>query len=115
MYDLGERTLQYAKDVSIYCKNLKKSKVTIEYTKQMIRSAGSVGANYIEAKEALSEKDFIYRIKICKKEAKETCYWLKLANYYQNDVYLYTEGEKLICEAMELVKIFSAIIRNKIK
>jgi four helix bundle protein len=69
-YDLEERTFQFAKNVSLYIKKFSRAISNIEYGKQVVRSSGSVGANYIEANEALSKKDFIMRIKICRKEAK---------------------------------------------
>ncbi|MGR3294111.1 MAG: four helix bundle protein [Candidatus Scalindua sp.] len=69
-YDLEERTFQFAKSVSLYIKKFSRTISDIEYGKQVIRASGSVGANYIEANEALSKKDFVMRIKICRKEAK---------------------------------------------
>src|SRR3972149_250201 len=77
-YDLEDRTLIFAKQVIEFVNKLPKSLSNIEISKQLVRSAGSVGANYIEANESLSKKDFIMRIKICRKEAKESRYWLKL-------------------------------------
>ena len=77
-YDLEERTLIFTKRVIKFTKRLPKTIANIEIIKQVVRSAGSVGANYIEANESLSKKDFVMRIKICRKEAKETRYWLKL-------------------------------------
>ena len=77
-YDLEERTLKFAKDVILFVKSLSMTITNIELIKQIVRSSGSVGANYIEANEALSKKDFIMRIKICRKEAKESRYWPKL-------------------------------------
>ena len=73
-YDLEERTFFYAKNVIEYVRNLPKGIGLSEIGKQLVRSAGSVGANYIEANECLSKKDFIMRVKICKKEAKESHY-----------------------------------------
>ena len=70
-YDLEERTFQFTKNVSLYIKKSSRTISNIEYGKQVIRSSGSAGANYIEANEALSKKDFIMRIKICRKEATE--------------------------------------------
>ena len=78
-YDLEERTFIFAQVVTKYIKLLPKNLTNIEIGKQLIRSAGSVGANYIEANEALSKKDFLMRIKICRKEAKESHYWLRLS------------------------------------
>ena len=79
-YDLEERTFKFALDVSRFCKKFPRTIGNIEYVKQLIRSSGSVGANYIEANESLSKKDFVMRIKICRKEAKESRYWLLLIN-----------------------------------
>ena len=78
-YDLEERTLKFAKEVIAFVKEMPRSMANTEITKQLIRSSGSIGANYIEANESLSKKDFLMRIKICRKESKETIYWLKLA------------------------------------
>jgi len=111
MYDLEDRTYHFAKDVALFLKKIPKNSANIEYSKQVIRSSGSVGANYIEANESLSKKDFNMRIKICRKEAKETSYWLKLL-VETNDAAHTTTGEKLIKESDELKKIFSAIIEK---
>ncbi len=77
-YDLEERTFQFAKEVCLFCKTLKKNTENIEYIKQVIRSSASVGANYIEMNEAVSKKDALHRAKISRKEAKETRMWLRL-------------------------------------
>jgi len=71
-YDLEQRTL--------FCKKLPRNSINFKYIDQVIKASGSVGANYIEANEALSKKDFVMRIKICRKEAKETAYWLRHLN-----------------------------------
>ncbi len=109
IYDLEERTLKFARAVAIYFKGLPRNVHNIEYGKQAIRSSGSVGANYIEANEALSKKDFLMRIKISRKEAKETGYWLKLSDPNPRD---FVCRDKLIVEADELMKILSAIMRK---
>lgn len=103
-YDLEERTLLFAKQVRVFIKTLPRTIGTIEDAKQLIRSSGSIGANYIEANEALSKKDFKMRIMICRKEAKETCFWLKLLEI-QNE----NQRDNLLREATELMKIFGAI------
>lgn len=77
-YDLEERTFNFTKLVIEFVNKLPKNTANIEIGKQVIRSAGSVGANYIEANESLSKKDFVMRIKICRKESKESRYWLRL-------------------------------------
>jgi four helix bundle protein len=68
IYDLEERTFQFAKNVRIWVKSLQKTISNIEDVKQLVRASGSVGANYIEANESISKKDFVFRIKICRKE-----------------------------------------------
>ena len=78
VYDLEERTFQFAKAIRIFVKSLKNTMTNIEDSKQLIRSSGSIGANYREANEALGRKDFLMRVKICRKEAKESHYWLRL-------------------------------------
>ena len=110
-YDLEERTFQFAKRVRIFVKRLPKTMANIEDGKQVIRSSGSVGANYIEANEALSKKDFLMRIKISRKEAKESAYFLRLIRE-TNDSVFEEEASKLHNEAVELKKIFSAIINK---
>ena len=108
-YDLEERTFQFAKEVRLFIKNIERTIANIEDGKQIVRSSGSVGANYIEANESVSKKDFVYRAKICRKEAKESVYWLRLINE-TNELSNKDGIEKLIGEATELKKIFSAII-----
>ncbi len=110
-YDLEERTFQFAKSVSLYIKKFSRTISNIEYGKQVVRASGSVGANYIEANEALSKKDFIMRIKICRKEAKESAYWLRLIVETNSENYT-QDGNKLSNEATELKKIFSAILEK---
>jgi four helix bundle protein len=75
VYDLEERTFQFAKSVRVYIRKLPKTAANIEDGKRVIRSSGSVGANYIEANESLGNKDFLIRVKICRKEAKESAYF----------------------------------------
>ena len=109
-YDLDERTYQFASDVMKFVKTLPRTITNAEMVKQLVRSAGSIGANYIEASEALSKKDFAMRIKICRKEAKETIYWLRLVDIKdEKDV---KQGTILCKEATELMKIFGAILEK---
>ena len=77
-YDLEDRTLAFAKRTRAFVKKIQKTIANIEDSKQLVRASGSVGANYIEANESLSKKDFIMRIKISRKESKESRYWLRL-------------------------------------
>ena len=108
-YDLEERTFEFAKRVRVFIKRLPRTIGNIEDGKQVIRSSGSIGANYIEANEALGKKDFVMRIKISRKEAKETRYWLRLLD--MNDD-LENERRDLIKESTELMNIFGSIIRK---
>lgn len=112
VYDLELRTFIFAKDCRFLLKRMPKTIQVIEDGKQLIRSSGSVGANYIEANESLSKKDFCYRIKICRKEAKESNYWLSLLRVcnpdFDNDISI------LIQEATEIKKIFSSILEKSI-
>ena len=77
-YDLEERSYQFARSCRDFVKKIPRTISNIEYGKQLIRSSGSQAANYIEANESLSRKDFMLRIKICRKEAKESRLWLRL-------------------------------------
>ena len=110
-YDLEERTYLFVKEVITFCKKLPRSISNLEYTKQVVRSAGSVGANYIEANESLGKKDFLMKVKICLKEAKESAYWLRLLSETNTGEFL-MEARSLIQEANELKKIFSSIVEK---
>ena len=109
-FDLEERTFAFAKRVREFVKRLSKTIGNVEDSRQLIRSSGSVGANYIEANESLSKKDFILRIKICRKEAKESRYWLRLIE--ATDETIAAERDLLVQEAQELMNIFGAIVRK---
>ena len=111
LYDLEDRTLAFARGVRALVKRLPKALASIEDGKQLIRASGSVGANYIEANESLSKKDFLLRIKICRKEAKESGYWLKLIDTRGN-AELGNDRAALEQEAAELTNIFGAILRK---
>jgi len=108
-YDLEERTLRFASRVRAFVKKLPKTLANIEDGRQLIRASGSVGANYIEANEALSKKDFLMRAKICRKEAKESRYWLRLIDTSGTGE-LEDERKVLEAEAGELTKIFGSIV-----
>ncbi len=109
-YDLEDRTLAFARQVRAFVSSLPKSTANFEDGKQLVRSSGSVGANYIEANEALSKKDFVMRIKVCRKEAKESCYWLNLVTI---DGSLQEKARQCLAnEATELMKIFGAILQK---
>ena len=110
-YDLEERTYDFARDVRGLVKLLPRTLANIEDARQLVNASGSVGANYIEANEALSKKDFLMRVKICRKEAKESRYWLRLI-YSAGKGDLETNRGSLMQEATELTSIFGAIVRK---
>jgi four helix bundle protein len=110
-YDLEERTFIFAKKVREFVKRLPRNVCNQEDGKQLTRASGSVGANYIEANEALSKKDFQLRVKICRKEAKESSYWLRLVDTGE-DGSLDVDRNNLIAESTELMKIFAAIMHK---
>ena len=110
-YDLEERTAKFSLRVRDLCKQLKQDIINREYISQLIRSAGSVAANYIEANDKLGEKDLRYRIRISKKEAKESILWLKHILTYEVKE-LEEERLLLLSEADELMKILAAILRK---
>lgn len=111
-FDLEERTTKFAKKVIILCKMLTKNTINFQLIAQLIRSAGSVGANYREANDALSKKDFIHRMKIVRKESKETEHWLELVLEANQE--LSEQIHPLKNETVELKKIFSSIIARSI-
>ena len=110
-YDLEDRTYEFARRVRAFVKRLPRTICNAEDVKQVVRSSGSVGANYIEANEALGKKDFLMRIRISRKESKETRYWLRLLDT-QNTAALDSERDKLVQESTELMRIFGAILQN---
>jgi four helix bundle protein len=109
-YDLEERTFKFAERCRDFVKKVPKTLSNIEYGKQLIRASGSVGANYIEANESFSRKDFVMRVKICRKEVKESRYWIELIEV--NNQIADEERQCLVKEATELMKIFGSIIEK---
>ena len=110
-YDLEDRTFEFARRVRSFVKLLLKTMGNLQDGPQLIRSSGSVAANYIEANEALSKKDFIMRIKICRKESKESRLWARLVET-GNEASVGTERASLMQEATELMNIFGSILRK---
>jgi four helix bundle protein len=110
-YDLEERTLNFAKDVRRFVKELPRTIANEQDVKQLVRASGSVGANYIEANDALSKRDFLMRIKISRKEAKEARYWLQLLDTGAKEI-LNRHRDALVQEATELMNIFGSIVRK---
>ena len=117
-FNLEERTASYSKLVIDLSMDLVRDLESNIFRKQLVRSGTSVGANYIEANEAFSDKDFLYRLRICRKEAKESDYWLKLIKHSclgYNTKEINNDIDALIDETNQLIKIFSTIILNKEK
>lgn len=110
-FDLEERTYLFAQNTRNVIRGLPKKYYLIDDIKQLIRSSGSVAANYIEANEALSKKDFIHRIKICRKEVKESELWLRLVSEHV-DKEQKMKLQTLIQESIELRRIFGAIVEK---
>lgn len=110
-FDLENRTFRFAADVRRLIRQLPRTLYNREDARQLARSSGSVGANYIEANESLSKKDFRFRVKIARKEAKESRYWLRLLDLHGNTE-LEQERGQLVGESTELMNIFGAILRN---
>ena len=110
-YDLEERTYRFAKRCRDFVNKLPKTIPNIEHGKQLAKSSGSTAANYIEANESLSKKDFNHRIKICRKEAKESRLWLRLCDPGNNKD-SQKEQKYLIKESEELTKIFGSIVEK---
>ena len=108
-YDLEERTFEFAKASRAFVKTLPRTIGNIEDAKQFIRASGSIGANYIEANEAIGKRDFVMKIKTCRREAKESGYWVRLLDCNGE---LEAARAKLLAEARELTNIFGAIVRK---
>ena len=109
-YDLEERTTEFAKRVVRLCRSLPKDSINNRLSGQAVGSAGSVGANYREANDALGKKDFIFRLKIARKEAKEIMHWLELIEEANPE--LKSRMQELKQEARELKNILSEIIKK---
>ena len=108
-HDLEDRTFEFAQSSSRFVKMLPKTISNMEDVRQLIRASGSIAANWIEADEALSKKDFLVRVKICRKEAKETRLFLRLIDPGLVKTAV-AARDTLAKEARELTLIFSAII-----
>ncbi len=107
-YDLEERTLKYAINIRLFIKTLPRTIGNVEDSKQLVRSYGSVGANYIEANESLGEKDKLMRMRISRKECKESRFWLNCIS--GSNKLTSTQCDDLTNETTELLKILSSII-----
>lgn len=106
-----ERLYKYARDCQMLVKILPKLSYNFIYGDQLIRASSSIGANYIEALEALSLKDFIHRLKICRKEARESVHWLRLIKDSNADLTeIVNEAKRLIQEGQEIKRVLSSSI-----
>ncbi len=110
IWDLEERAFKFADRITTYVLKLPKTIPNIEYSHQLVRSGGSVGANYIEANEGLGTKDFDLHMKISRKESKESRQWLRLTRPLPEQE---TEKLSLIKESEEFIRIFSSIINKR--
>jgi len=109
-YDLEDRTLKFGKRIIRLCKALPKNSVNFKLIDQVIRSGTSMGANYREANETETKKDFRFRIRICRKEGKETVYWLQLI--IEANPEFEKRIEPLLQETIESIKIFAKILEK---
>jgi four helix bundle protein len=109
-FDLEERTAKFAEAVLLFAKQIQFNEINTVLIRQIVRSATSIGANYCEANDAESKKDFRHKIAICRKESKETKYWLRLIAAAQPD--MKEPARKLWQEAKELNLIFAKIVRS---
>ena len=106
--DLVGRTYRFAQAVRRFVNRLPKALSNHEDARRVVRSSGSVAANYLEAQEGVSRRDFFFRIKVCRNEARESGLWLMLLEI-GDDSALVNERDRLATEADELKRIFSAI------
>lgn len=110
-FDLVTRTIKFGENIIDFCAKVKYNPITNPLISQLVRAGTSVGANYCEASESVTKKDFINKICISKKEAKETQFWLQMI--IKADPLIKKEADILYQEAHELILIFAATIRNK--
>lgn len=110
-YDLRQRILKFVLRVIELIKKLPENRINRIFIDQIVRSASSIGSNYEEADGTPTKKDFVYKMGLVKKEAKETKYWLRLIRLTNNDT-LWPLIDELGQENEELIKIFAKIIIN---
>jgi four helix bundle protein len=109
-YDLEERTSRFGGNIIKFCKTIKENNISKPIINQLVRSATSIGANYMEANAASSRKDFKNKIFICKKEAQETMHWLKMIAECEPGK---TDNAKILWhEAQEFTFIFGKIVSS---
>lgn len=110
IYDLEERTAKFGGEIIKFCKNIQETTISRPIINQLIRSATSVGANYMEANGASSRNDFRNKIFICKKESQETKHWLRMLEVYELN--LKDKIQPLWQEAQSLTMIFQKITNS---
>lgn len=110
IYNLEARTLQFSKNVINICKEVPRNPINLPLINQIVRSSTSIGANYREANDGLGKKDFVHRLRIARKEAKETSYWLDLLAEADPRI----DFSSLIKECRELRNILSSIITKSL-
>ncbi len=113
IFDLAERTARFGEAIIEFCLNIERNAVTKPIISQLVRSGTSIGANYGEADEAGSKKEFRYRISLCRREARETKHWLRMLVAAFPDVREPARG--FWKEADELTRIFASIYRSSNK
>jgi len=112
-YDLEERTAKFGEEIIKFANKVSKNVITLPLVSQLVKAGTSVGANYCEADDAESRKDFQHKIGICKKEARETKHWLRMIVVAAPE--LKEEARKHWKEAQELNLIFNAIVKSTSK
>ena len=112
-YDLEKRTTEFAKRIIRLCRSVPKDSINNRITGQLAGCGGSVGANYREANDALGRKDFFSRMRISRKEAKETIHWLECLKEANNESF-YKEVDSCMQEGTELRNILSSIIKKDV-
>ncbi|OGZ98828.1 MAG: four helix bundle protein [Candidatus Sungbacteria bacterium RIFCSPHIGHO2_02_FULL_47_11] len=109
-FDLEERTAKFAEMVIVFCNSIKRTPVNTPIIVQLVKAATSIGANYCEADDAESKKDFRHKIGICKKEARETKYWLRMISRVSPETK--EQARTLWDEVREFHLIFVKIVRS---
>ena len=112
-YNLEERTALFGEQIITYAKRLPVNQVTRSLIDQVVRSGTSVGANYCEADDAESRKDFVHKVRLCRKESRETKHWLRMIATAMDDPQLRADARPLWQEAKELNLIFAKIARGR--
>ncbi len=113
-FELEERTYEFALRVRLFLKERAWHRVSWSDVSQLLRSSGSVPANYVESQEAVSDDDFTYRIRLCRKEIRESSIWLRLLHdTTELNREELSEHAKLLAETSELTRIFTAILRKR--